>query len=83
MTKRTPRSSVNLDRVYKIGEPLTFIVDYRTKGEVVPNTLGFGGGGGLKFIKPDGEQPERAQTNLVAGRNRLQSFLVSVLRFAE
>lgn len=49
--------SVNLDRVYKIGEPLTFVIDYRTKGEVVPNTLGFGGGGGLKFIKPAANNP--------------------------
>ena len=48
---------INLDRVYKIGEPLTLIVDYRTKGEIVPNTLGFGGGGGLKFIKPDVDDP--------------------------
>ncbi len=44
--------SINLDRVYTIGEPLTLIVDYHTNGEIVPNTLGFGGGGGLKFIKP-------------------------------
>ena len=49
--------TVNLDRIYKIGEPLTLVVDYRTKGEVVPNTLGFGGGGGLKFIKPDADNP--------------------------
>jgi aminopeptidase N len=49
--------AVNLDRVYKIGEPLTFVVDYRTKGEIVPNTLGFGGGGGLKFIKPNADNP--------------------------
>ena len=48
---------VNLDRVYKIGEPLTLVVDYRTKGEIVPNTLGFGGGGGLKFVKPDANDP--------------------------
>ncbi|CAN5458490.1 M1 family aminopeptidase [soil metagenome] len=49
--------SVNLDRIYKIGEPLTLVVDYRTKGEIVPNTLGFGGGGGLKFVKPDANDP--------------------------
>lgn len=49
--------TVNLDRVYKIGEPLTLIIDYRTKGETVPNTLGFGGGGGLKFIKPTADNP--------------------------
>ncbi len=48
---------VNLDRVYKIGEPVTFVVNYRTKGETVPNTLGFGGGGGLKFIKPAADEP--------------------------
>ena len=49
--------TVNLDRIYKIGEPVTFTVDYRTNGKVVPNTLGFGGGGGLKFIKPSADNP--------------------------
>lgn len=49
--------SVNLDRAYKIGEAIIFVVDYRTKGEAVPNTLGFGGGGGLKFIKPNADNP--------------------------
>ena len=51
--------TINLDRIYKIGEALTFVVDYRTKGLVVENTLGFGGGGGLKFIKPTTENPSR------------------------
>ena len=51
--------SVALDRVYKIGEALTLTVDYRTKGVVVSNTLGFGAGGGLKFIKPDADNPNR------------------------
>ena len=49
--------SISLDRIYKPNEPFTMIIDYRTKGEVVPNTLGFGGGGGLKFIKPTAENP--------------------------
>ncbi len=50
---------VNLDRDYKIGELLTLVVDYRTKGETVPNTLGFGGGGGLKFVKPTADNPAK------------------------
>ncbi|MBA2493910.1 MAG: HEAT repeat domain-containing protein [Acidobacteria bacterium] len=50
---------VNLDRDYKIGELLTLVVDYRTKGETVPNTLGFGGGGGLKFVKPTADNPTK------------------------
>ena len=51
--------SVALDRVYRIGEALTLTIDYRTNGVVVANTLGFGGGGGLKFIKPDADNPNR------------------------
>jgi aminopeptidase N len=51
--------SVNLDRAYQIGETITLIVDYRTTGKTVENTLGFGGGGGLKFIKPTDENPNR------------------------
>jgi aminopeptidase N len=51
--------SVNLDREYNTGEVINFIIDYRTNGTVVPNTLGFGGGGGLKFIKPNADNPNR------------------------
>ena len=51
--------SINLDRLYKVGESLTFTVDYRTKGEAVANTLGFGGGGGLKFTKPTTDNPTK------------------------
>ncbi len=51
--------AINLDRIYKVGEAITFTVDYRSKGLVVENTLGFGGGGGLKFIKPTAENPNR------------------------
>ncbi len=57
--KSESRLSVDLERVYKFGETIAFIVDYRTDGVVVPNTLGFGGGGGLKFIKPDADNPNR------------------------
>lgn len=53
------RLSINLDRVYKIGEAITLVVDYRTTGKTVENTLGFGGGGGLKFIKPTADNPNR------------------------
>ena len=65
---------VNLDRVYKIGEPLTLIVDYRTKGEIVPNTLGFGGGGGLKFIKPDANDPNGRQQIWSQGESDYNRF---------
>ncbi len=57
--KPESRLSVTLDRVYPVGEAVTFVVDYRTEGQVVPNTLGFGGGGGLKFIKPTADNPTR------------------------
>ena len=50
---------INLDRIYKIGESLTFVVDYRTSGESVSSTLGFGGVNGLKFVKPTAEQPNK------------------------
>lgn len=51
--------AINLDRTYKIDEPLTFVVDYRTSGESVSNTLGFGGVNGLKFVKPTAENPNQ------------------------
>ena len=49
--------TINLDRAYKYGEDLTVVIDYKTKGEVVANTLGFGGGGGLKYVKPANPTP--------------------------
>jgi aminopeptidase N len=51
--------AITLDRVYPIGEAISFTVDYRTKGLMVANTLGFGAGGGLKFIKPTPSNPNR------------------------
>lgn len=56
-----PKSNlaISLDRIYAVGEPISFNIDYRTKGLVVANTLGFGGGGGLKFIKPTAQNPNR------------------------
>ena len=66
--------SVNLDRVYRIGEPVTFTVDYRTKGETVSNTLGFGGGGGLKFIKPDADNPNRRRQIWTQGESDYNRF---------
>ncbi len=49
--------AIDLDRVYNIGETITLVIDYRTKGGVIENTLGFGAGGGLKFIKPSADDP--------------------------
>lgn len=66
--------SINLDRVYRIGEALTFTVDYRTKGEIVSNTLGFGAGGGLKFIKPDANNPNRRRQIWTQGETDYNRF---------
>ncbi|HEY0427525.1 MAG TPA: M1 family aminopeptidase [Pyrinomonadaceae bacterium] len=65
---------VNLDRDYKIGEALTFVVDYRTDGTVVPNNLGFGGGGGLKFIKPTADNPNRRRQIWSQGESDYNRF---------
>lgn len=51
--------AITLDRVYAVGEAISFTIDYRTKGLIVANTLGFGAGGGLKFIKPTPGNPNR------------------------
>jgi aminopeptidase N len=66
--------AINLDRVYNVGEPLTFVVDYRTKGGVVGNTLGFGAGGGLKFIKPTAENPNRRRQIWSQGESDYNRF---------
>lgn len=50
--------SISLDRVYKIGEDMTFIIDYRTKKGTVQSNLTFGAfGGGLKYFKPTADNP--------------------------
>ena len=66
--------TINLDRVYNIGEVMTLTVDYRTKGGVVENTLGFGAGGGLKFIKPDAEHPNRRKQIWSQGESDYNRF---------
>jgi len=66
--------SVNLDRAYNIGEAMTLVVDYRTKGVVVANTLGFGAGGGLKFIKPDAANPNRRRQIWSQGESDYNRF---------
>jgi aminopeptidase N len=66
--------TINLDRVYGIGEAVTLVVDYRTKGIVVANTLGFGAGGGLKFIKPDARNPNRRRQVWSQGESDYNRF---------
>jgi aminopeptidase N len=66
--------TINLDRVYKVGETITFVVDYRTKGGVIENTLGFGAGGGLKFIKPNADNPNRRKQVWSQGESDYNRF---------
>jgi aminopeptidase N len=72
--KAASNLEISLDRDYKFGEALTFIVDYRTDGVVVPNTLGFGGGGGLKFIKPNADNPSRRRQIWSQGESDYNRF---------
>lgn len=65
---------ITLDRAYGANEALTFVVDYRTKGLVVANTLGFGAGGGLKFIKPTGSNPGRRRQIWSQGESDYNRF---------
>ncbi len=66
--------SITLDRIYKINEAIMLVVDYRTKGGVISNTLGFGAGGGLKFIKPDAENPKRRKQIWSQGESDYNRF---------
>jgi aminopeptidase N len=72
--KSATRLSVNLDREYQPGESITFVVDYRTEGTTVPNTLSFGGGGGLKFIKPTADNPNRRRQIWTQGETDYNRF---------
>ena len=66
--------TINLDRTYNYGEDVTVIIDYRTKGEVVANTLGFGGGGGLKFVKPENPSPTNPRQIWSQGESEYNHF---------
>jgi aminopeptidase N len=72
--EKESRLTVNLDKVYRVEEPLTLVIDYRTKGEIVPNTLGFGGGGGLKFIKPTADNPNERRQIWSQGESEYNRF---------
>ncbi|MGC2235104.1 MAG: M1 family aminopeptidase [Pyrinomonadaceae bacterium] len=72
--KSASNLEISLDREYKNGEALTFVVEYRTDGTVVPNTLGFGGGGGLKFIKPNADNPNRRRQVWSQGESDYNRF---------
>ena len=65
--KSESRLSVNLDREYKIGDVVTFVVDYRTDGQVVP-------GGGLRFIKPTADNPNRRRQIWSSGESDFNRF---------
>jgi aminopeptidase N len=49
--------TINFEKNYNVGDEVTVVIDYYTKGTTIPNTLGFGGGGGLKFVKPEKPTP--------------------------
>ncbi len=51
--------SIMLDRAYNRGEDVTVEIKYQTKGGTIPTGVGFGGGGGLTFIKPTVDDPNR------------------------
>ncbi len=72
--EKESRLSVNLDRAYKVGESITIVVDYRTKGVSIENSLGFGGGGGLKFTKPTPANPTRRKQVWSQGESDFNRF---------
>ncbi len=57
--EKTSKLTIFLDRAYKYGENVTVVIDYQTKGGPAARSLGFGGGGGLTFIQPTKEDPNR------------------------
>jgi len=71
---KASRLSVKLDKSLSIGELVTIVVEYSTTGYVVENTLGFGGGGGLKFIKPTPNAPNRRRQIWSQGESDYNRF---------
>ena len=48
---------INFAKTYNVGDEITIVIDYQTTGKTVENSLGFGGGGGLKFVNPKNPTP--------------------------
>ncbi|MDQ3633288.1 MAG: DUF3458 domain-containing protein [Acidobacteriota bacterium] len=55
--EKNSKLTINFPKPYNIGDEITVVIDYQTTGKTVDNTLGFGGGGGLKFVKPANPSP--------------------------
>jgi aminopeptidase N len=55
--EKNSKLSIKMDKPYSFKDEITIIIDYQTKGISVDNSLGFGGGGGLKFVKPEKPTP--------------------------
>ncbi|MEZ5305880.1 MAG: M1 family aminopeptidase [Pyrinomonadaceae bacterium] len=65
---------IDLDREYARGEEISLEIDYETTGESVDNTLGFGGGGGLKFVEPKGNEPRSRKQVWSQGESEYNRF---------
>lgn len=50
---------IHLNRAYQFGDQITVVIDYQTKGKSISSGTGFGGGGGLTFVKPSAEEPTK------------------------
>jgi len=57
--EKKSKLSIRLDRAYSVNDEITIIIDYQTKGTAIASGTGFGGGGGLTFVKPSEEEPNK------------------------
>lgn len=55
--EKKAKLTIEFPEAIGLGEERTVVIRYITKGKNVPNSLGFGGGGGLKFVKPSKKKP--------------------------
>jgi aminopeptidase N len=67
------RLSISFPRPLGIGDTATVVIRYSTKGTAVPNTA-VNGGGGLRFIKPTKQDPERPMQIWSQGESEYNHF---------
>ncbi len=65
---------INFETAYDVGDEVTVIIEYQTTGKTVENSLGFGGGGGLKFVKPKNPTPTNPRQIWTQGESEYSKY---------
>ena len=72
--EQNDKLAIELDKTYQPQNPVTIVVDYRTKSAYAPSSPLFASGGGLKFIKPTADKPNYPRQIWSQGQSEYNRF---------